>query len=319
MSRIYASQFATVLCSTAIAAMTLSVTNPVHADNGNAGPQIPVCDKKMGTLAVKEPQNQWWIQFNLDSPESLIKVIVSQSNCFTLVDRGKGLAAAQAERALSANGDLAAESNTGKGQMRAADYILVPDVSSKNGDSGASAIGGALVKTALSHFVPAGLGTVLGGISLKSKTADVVLTLTDTRSTEQVALERGHAKKTDVAWDAGGGGFVGAFAAGGASSYTSTDIGQVLTQAYIDAYIRLVADVRQLSGHASTDAAIQALKMVKPGKLYAMPDLKSEVMRDLSPGILLYPTGEKMAVWWKATDELGNDGWVLSTSLELAK
>ena len=23
-------------------------------------PQIPTCDKKIGTLAVTEPQNQWW-------------------------------------------------------------------------------------------------------------------------------------------------------------------------------------------------------------------------------------------------------------------
>jgi hypothetical protein len=318
MSQIYTRRFTSVLW-TAAAAMTFGVTPALHAQGANAGPQIPVCDKKMGTLAVKEPQNPWWTQFNLDSPESLIKVIVSQSKCFTLVDRGGGLEAAQRERVLSSNGDLASESNTGKGQMKAADYILIPDVSNKNNDAGASAVGGALVKTALSHFVPGGLGTVLGGISFKSKTADVVLTLTDSRSSEQVALERGHAKKTDLGWDAGGGGFVGAFAAGGASSYTNTDIGQVLTQAYIDAYIKLVADVRQLSGHASADAAIQAVKMVKPGKLYAMPDLKSEVVRDLSPGIQLYPTGEKMAVWWKATDELGNDGWVLSTSLELAK
>jgi len=35
--------------------------------------------------------------------------------------------------------------------------------------------------------------------------------------------------------------------------------------------------------------------------------------------MMLYPTGEKMAVWWKVTDELGNEGWVVSTWLELAK
>jgi Curli production assembly/transport component CsgG len=304
--------------SASVAAMTLGVTT-VHAEQANATPQIPVCDKKLGTLAVKEPQNQWWTQLNLDSPESLIKVIVSQSKCFTLVDRGKGLEAAQAERGLSSDGELAVGSNTGKGQMRAADYILVPDVSNKNNDSGASAVGGALISTALSHFMPGNLGSVLGGISLKSKTADVVLTLTDSRSTEQLALERGHAKKTDIGWNAGGGGFAGVFASAGAGSYTNTDIGQVLTQAYVEAYIKLVADVREMSGNAVTDNAVQALKMVKAGRLYEMPDLKSVVVRELSPGLVLYPTGEKMAVWWKASDELGNEGWVLSTLLEMAK
>ena len=59
-------------------------------------PQIPTCDKKIGTLAVTEPQNQWWTALNLESPAALIKVFVSQSKCFTLVDRGKGLQAAQA-------------------------------------------------------------------------------------------------------------------------------------------------------------------------------------------------------------------------------
>ncbi len=39
-------------------------------------PQIPTCDKKIGTLAVTEPENKWWLQYNLDSPEALIKVFV---------------------------------------------------------------------------------------------------------------------------------------------------------------------------------------------------------------------------------------------------
>src|SRR3974390_257469 len=71
----------------------MGITTLVHADS--APPQIPTCDKKMGTLAIKEPPDNWWTQYNLDSPEALIKVIVSQSKCFTLVDRGKGLEAAQ--------------------------------------------------------------------------------------------------------------------------------------------------------------------------------------------------------------------------------
>ena len=66
-------------------------------------PQIPTCDKKIGTLAVTEPQNTWWTGMQLDSPASLIKVYVQQSKCFTLVDRGKGLDAAKAERALSSS------------------------------------------------------------------------------------------------------------------------------------------------------------------------------------------------------------------------
>ena len=70
------------------------------AEKDTKEPVIPTCDTKIGTLAVAEPENKWWVALNLESPEALIKVFVSQSKCFTLLDRGKGLAAAQQERAL---------------------------------------------------------------------------------------------------------------------------------------------------------------------------------------------------------------------------
>jgi hypothetical protein len=59
--------------------------------------------------------------------------------------------------------------------------------------------------------------------------------------------------------------------------------------------------------------------MAKPGRMYETPDVKGKVVRDLDPGMMLYPTGEKQGMWWKATDELGNEGWVPSTLFELAK
>ncbi|HUI59406.1 MAG TPA: hypothetical protein VLX90_04250 [Steroidobacteraceae bacterium] len=76
-------------------------------------PEIPTCDKKIGTLAVTEPENKWWLAYQLESPEALIKVYVSKSKCFTLVDRGKGLAAAQQERALAGGGEMRGGSNIG--------------------------------------------------------------------------------------------------------------------------------------------------------------------------------------------------------------
>ncbi len=279
-------------------------------------PQIPTCDKKIGTLAVKEPEDPWWTAMQLDSPAALIKVYVAQSKCFTLVDRGKGLAAAQAERALAASGEERAGSNIGKGQMKAADYVLVPDIANRNRNSGGTNVGGML-----GGLLPHGIGLLAGGISLKSKTADVVLTLTDVRSTEQVSLEQGHAKKTDLGWMGGGAGlgFFGGFAAAGASSYANTEIGQVVATAYADAYTKMVADLKAQAPDAKADNVAQAVAMAKPGKMYANPDLKSEVVRDLDPGMMLYPTGDKQGVWWKVNDELGNAGWVVSTMFQLAK
>jgi curli biogenesis system outer membrane secretion channel CsgG len=271
--------------------------------------------KKIGTLAVKEPENPWWQALQLDSPAALIKVYVSQSKCFTLVDRGKGLEAAKAERALAASGEERVGSNVGKGQMKAADYVLVPDIANRNAKAEGTNIG-----SVLGGLLPHGLGALAGGLSLKSKTADVVLTLTDVRSTEQVALEQGHAKKTDLGWGAGGGaGFFGGFAAAGASSYANTEIGQVVAMAYLEAYTKMVNELKSNAPDAKADNVQQAVSMAKPGKMYAESNLKSEVVRELAAGMMLYPTGEKTGVWWKVNDELGNAGWVVSTQFQLAR
>ena len=276
--------------------------------------QIPVCAKKIGALTVVEPEHNWWTALELESPEALIKVFVSESKCFTLLDRGKGLAAAQSERALATSGDLRGGSNVGKGQMKATDYVLVPDLVNRNANAGGKKVG-----AAVGGLFKGAAGGVVGGLTLKSKTADVVLTLTDVRSTEQVALAQGHAKKTDMGWAAGGGGFFGAFAAAGASSYANTEIGQVVTMAYLDAYTKLVEEVKANTPDAKADNVTQSVAMAKPGKMYTSPDIKAPVVRDLDPGMTLYPTGEKEGIWWKVSDELGNEGWVPSTLFNLAK
>jgi hypothetical protein len=281
---------------------------------GKDPPKIPTCDKRYGALSVHEPENKWWRELQLESPEALIKVFVSESKCFTLVDRGKGLDAAQAERALATGGELRGGSNVGKGQMRAADYVLVPDIVNRNERAGGRNIGGIL-----GGVIGGAAGAVVGGINLKSKTAEVVLTLTDVRSTEQVSLQQGQAKKTDLGWGAGGGGFFGAFAAAGASSYANTEIGQVVTAAYLDAFIKMVEDVKELEPDAKADNVQQAVTMAQAGKLLSGPNNSSESMRDLKAGAMLYPTGEKQGPFWKVMDELGNEGWVPMGLLELAK
>jgi curli biogenesis system outer membrane secretion channel CsgG len=301
-------------CAPLLLAAILAATSSVALAGDAKQPEIPVCDKKIGTLSVVEPENKWWVQYNLESPEALIKVFVAQSKCFTLVDRGKGLAAAEKERALASGGEMRGGSNVGKGQMKAADYVLVPDIVNKNANSGGSRFGGALGGL-MGHTA----GAILGGVSLKSKTADVVLTLTDVRSTEQVAVVQGHAKKTDLGWGAGGGAFFGGFAAAGASSYANTEIGQVVTMAYLDAFNKLIEEVKSNTPDAKANNVSQSVTMAKPGRLYAKPDTKSSVVRDLDVGMMLYPSGEKEGLWWKVSDELGNEGWVPSTLFNLAK
>lgn len=298
-----------------LASGAASAAQTAQQERAKKEAEIPTCTKKYGTLAVAEPERNWWSEYHLGSPEALLKIYVSKSGCFTLVDRGKGMAAAKAERDLAASGELRGRSNIGKGQIKAADYVLVPDLVSQNKNAGGNKIGGIL-----GGLVPGAAGAVLGGISLKQKTADVTLTVTDVRSSEQVALTEGHSTKTDLGWGAGGGLFTGgAFAAGGATGYADTEIGQVISLAYLQAYTDLVAKFAELPDSASAASAQQAVTMAKPGRMYTSADPKSKVVRTLDPGMMLYPTGQKQEMMWEVEDELGNKGWVSSVLFQLSK
>ena len=266
--------------------------------------EIPVCAKPLGTISVLEPENgtDWWSGQQLQSPTALIKLYVNKSRCFTLVDRGAGFDAARRERDLAADGELRNRSNIGKGQVRAADYVLVPDLISRNSNSGGNAIGG-----------------IIGGLDFRKKTADVMLTVTDVRSSEQVAMAEGHSTKTDIGWGAGGGLFTGSgWGGAGASGYANTEIGQVIALAYLEAYIAVVDQLGGLPDNASAANVQQAVRVTKPARLFTTPQ-GTKVVRSLDPGMMLYPTGNKQGMMWEVEDELGNKGWISSTLVELAR
>ena len=278
--------------------------------------EIPVCSRSLGTLAVVESQGRnWWTGQRLASPTALIKVFVNRSRCFTLVDRGVGLQAMQAERELAAGGELRGGSNIGKGQIKAADYVMVPDVVSQNNNASGNKIGG-LIGGLIGDRTAA---AVLGGIDIKRKTADVVLTITDARSSEQVAMSEGDASKTDLGWSGGAGVFRGAALGGGATGYANTEIGQVLTLAYLQAYTDMVAQLGGLPANASAANAQQAVTLNKPARLLKQSDGKGGAVRELDAGMMLYPTGNKAGLMWEVDDELGNRGWVNSTLFGLSR
>jgi curli biogenesis system outer membrane secretion channel CsgG len=282
--------------------------------------QIPRCGAKLGVIAIEEPQRNWWSELHLGSPEAQLKVLVDRSGCFDLVDRGAGLAAAQRERALSGGGQLRQGSNIGGGQIVAADYVLVPDILSQNGNASGNNVGAALGGLLGSRFGP--VGAIAGGIRVNSSTADVTLTVTDVRSTRQLATIDGHSKKTDVGFALGGGVFGGSgFGAGGATGYNNTEIGQVIMLAYIDAYAKLVD---QLGGAlpvegASAANAQQSVVTNRPTRMYRGPATSSGLVVPLDPGARLYPTGNKDGLMWEVKDEKGNLGWVSSITFDLQR
>src|ERR1700760_3721330 len=282
-------KFLATAASVAIASSSF-MASPVSAasvDQKTAEKQaeIPNCPRKIGALAIHEPTNRWWEPLGLESPEALLKVFVMKSGCFTLVDRGKGFEMAQQERALASGGALQQGSNVGMGQVKAADYILVPDIVSKNGNSSGTNVGGIL-----GGFIGGGFGALVSSINIKSATADVVLTITNVRTSEQQALEEGHGSKTDVGIGFGGGwGGWGGFGGAGISNYQNTAIGQVVVLAYIDAYAKLVNDLGGLSADAKADAPAQTVTVARPGVMRVAADEKSKVLKPIDAGTILYP------------------------------
>jgi curli biogenesis system outer membrane secretion channel CsgG len=311
--------FSRLVPAAAMAAIALAAA-PAHAQFGAdrtppknaATPDLPRCARPVGTVAIQEPQRQWWTELGLSSPEALIKLMAGRSNCLQVVDRNGGLAMRNAEAGLGASGDLQRGSNVGKGQVLAADYFLIPDIINSNSNAGGANIGGIL-----GGLAPRGFGAVLGGLSTKSSEAQTTLTLVNARTTAQEYVAGGVAKKTDVSFGAGGGGFgAGSFGALAGGGYSNTDIGKVITAAYFNAFVDLVNHLQAAApAQAAASAPIQAYGVTQAMAMRATPSPAATTVRSFKVGDLVYPTGQKNGVWWEVDDENGNRGWVSSAMI----
>jgi len=308
------------LLAAAATAAALSLAAPAHAQYGMdrrqprnaATPELPRCSAPVGTVSIKEPENRWWTELGLSNPETLIKLMASRSNCLRVVDRNGGLAMRGIERDLADGGEMQRGSNIGRGQIKAADYILVPDIVNSDSNTGGANIGGLV-----GSFVPGGAGAILGGIRTQRAQAQALLTLVDARTTEQVYVAEGVAQKTNVGFAGGGGLYgttgIGALAGGG---YSDTDIGKVITAAYFNAFIDLIGYLQgSQPGAAAAAAPIQAYSATGQVVMRAQPSPGAAPVRTFGGGDLIYPTGAKNGVWWEADDENGNRGWVPSTQI----
>lgn len=278
-------------------------------------PELPHCDRAIGTAAVQEPQNRWWEGMGLSSPETLLKLFAARSGCLRMVDRQAGLAMHNEEEGLGASGDLRRDSNVGRGQVAAADYFIVPDIANSNANSGGNNFG-----AAAGRFLPGGFGALAGSIQTKSAEAQVLITLVDARTTEQLYVAEGAAKKTDISFGAGGGGGGwGGFASMAGGGYSNTDIGKVITAAYFNAFIDLVHYMQSNAApepeSASANAGIQAYSVRQPIIMRAQPSPTASAVRNFAPGDMVYPTGQRNGVWWEVDDENGNRGWVSSVAI----
>jgi curli biogenesis system outer membrane secretion channel CsgG len=279
-----------------------------------ATPELPRCAQPLGRAAIQEPENRWWTELGLSSPEALLKLFAARSNCLRIVDRGGGLEMRNQEAELGRSGDLRRGSNLGRGQVAAADFFIIPDIA--NADSNAS---GSNAGAVVGSLLPGRLGALAGGIKTKRSEAQALITLVDARTTEQLYVAEGVARKTDVSFQAGaGGGGWGGFAAAAGGGYSNTDIGKVITAAYFNAFVELI---HYMQGGAPTgeqlkaEAGIQAYAVTRGMVMRATPSATAKAVRSFQVGELVYPTGQKNGVWWEVDDENGNRGWVSSAMI----
>jgi hypothetical protein len=215
-----------------------SVVKGAAGTEGSVGDNgLEHCDKPMAAMAVVEPQNEILValrRYNLSSPVGLIRMMIQQSNCFIVLERGVGMQNMMQERQLASAGQAREGSNIGGGQMVAADFIMTPAVVfSENNAGGGGAVAGLLGRRA------AAVGAIAGGI--KFKEAQTSMLVADSRSGVQVAAAEGSTKKADLRLGAGlfGGGMG---AAGG--GYGNTNEGKIIAAAFMDNYNNVVKVVR---------------------------------------------------------------------------
>ncbi len=204
-----------------------------------AASDLERCDKPMGALAVVEPQSYMMsalASYNLQSPVGLIRMMIQQSNCFVVVERGQGMQNLAQERALAGDGQLRGGSNVGSGQMVTADFVLTPSVvfQEKNAGGVGGAIGGLLGGRG------SAVGALLGG--LKFQEAQTSMLVADARSSVQVAAAEGSARKADLGLGAtifGRGGV-----AGGLGGYANTNEGKLIAASFADNFNNIVRVIR---------------------------------------------------------------------------
>ncbi len=208
----------------------------------NESGQLERCQSPLGTVSLVENQDAGWYtilrnEYKLPPTANLLRLLIQQSNCFVVVERGgAGMRAMERERQLMGSGEMRGGSNFGKGQMVASDYGMSPEIIFSNNDAGG--IGGAL-----GGLIGGGSGRAIAAVggSLKTREASAMLTLVDNRSGVQVAASEGSASKSDFA---GFGGLFGGGAGGGLGGYQNTAQGKVITAAFMDAYNQMVVALR---------------------------------------------------------------------------
>jgi len=256
------------------------------------------CAAPIGTAALVESEYPTYHNYGLTSPIPLVKLMMARSGCFQVVSRGSTSAALKAERAMAKDGEFQKGSNMGGGQMAAADFVIVAEIIQQDSNAGGGGAG-------LGSLLPGRVGAVAGLFKKKKLEAQVMLTVTNVRTSVQEAIAEGSATKSDL--KIGGFAWIGGVAGGG-GTYESTDIGKITATAFLDAHNKLVSQLGTVSaGNVDNAGYVTAANV----EFRAGPSTKAPSLATLYEGTSIIPTGIKNGSWWEI-EALGKTGWVHS-------
>jgi curli biogenesis system outer membrane secretion channel CsgG len=193
-----------------------NVSMASSASGGTSASATPPasCQQPLGTATVVEPDPTSAAAFQsvgLTSPTPMLRIMLSESNCFRVIDQA----------AMGAGG-----------RAPAAQFLITPNLILSNPDAGGFSAGGFLGNVTGQKW----LNNVAGSIQVKE--AQTALFISDARTGEQIAAVQGRATATDFGISGYGRGL------NSVGAYSSTPDGKVIMAAYVDAYNKLVDQMK---------------------------------------------------------------------------
>lgn len=210
-----------------------------------AAEQLERCTEPLGTVGLADTGDPY---------VPIVRMLVQQSDCFIVVERGRAYSNVDLERQLKEAGlTRNAKTQPAGGTLLVADYTLVPSVTF------AEPSGFALTS---------GLGGIFGRNSDKIDTsgqvqalgASTTLLLVDNASGAQILAAQGSAKNYNLGV---GVGVLGGLVAG-VNAYANTPQGKIVAAAFLDAYNKLVIAARQYAPQKAQGSVGQGGKLKGP-------------------------------------------------------
>lgn len=116
---------------------------------------IPRCSQNLGTVAIAETQGALFSQMGMGAPTELLRTVIRESGCFTLIERGPGMDLVERERSLG-----------GAARVRTADFVLVAElanpIDTTDNDRGSGLLG-SLAAVGGRALLTAGVAAATGG------------------------------------------------------------------------------------------------------------------------------------------------------------